>query len=207
MPAIEEPGAPGGLVENPRLIGTGCVRGVALEPHRDRVGCVAGCDELQAAAARHVRDSVAVEREVVALRDAVGDDSHAPGRKVHGLEACPPPEEELAAVGLHGYYAGPAVHIIDQLGLCDPLLARLPSAAHWRIGHFYRGRPAGYRETIATGVNHLQDPRLIAYYNRLATITRGPILNWRRFQTIARMNLGEYDALLVQSPGAATAVQ
>jgi hypothetical protein len=104
--------------------------------------------------------------------------------------------EELAAVGLHGYYAGPSVHIIDQLGLCDPLLARLPSAEHWRIGHFYRGRPAGYRETVATGVNHLQDPGLIAYYNRLATITRGPIFNWRRFQTIVRMNLGQYDSSL-----------
>ena len=108
--------------------------------------------------------------------------------------------EQLAQVGYHGYYAGPAVHVIDQLGLGDPLLARLPSIGSWRIGHFYRGLPDGYRETVETGVNHLQDPGLIAYYNRLSAITRGPVFSRARLQTILRMNLGGYDSLIAQSP-------
>jgi arabinofuranosyltransferase len=124
------------------------------------------------------------------IKNAAAEGLSAPGPAIQ--------IEELAAVGLHGYYAGPSVHIIDQLGLCDPLLARLPSAENWRIGHFYRGRPAGYRETVATGVNHLRDPGLIAYYNRLATITRGPIFTRSRFQTIIRMNLGDYDSSLTR---------
>jgi arabinofuranosyltransferase len=108
--------------------------------------------------------------------------------------------EHLAQVGFHGYYAGPAVHVIDHLGLGDPLLARLPSTGSWRIGHFYRGLPDGYQETIATGVNHLKDPGLIAYYNRLLTITRGDIFSRDRFRTIVRMNLGQYDSLLTPAP-------
>ena len=31
-------------------------------------------------------------------------------------------------IGLTGFYAGPEVHIIDELALSDPLLARLPAA-------------------------------------------------------------------------------
>ena len=30
-------------------------------------------------------------------------------------------------IGLSGFYAGPEVHIVDAIGLSDPLLARLPA--------------------------------------------------------------------------------
>jgi len=61
-------------------------------------------------------------------------------------------------VGFTGYYAGPAVTIIDVLGLCDPLLGRLPAQPGWRIGHYWRTVPDGYVETLQTGVNRIVDP-------------------------------------------------
>ena len=59
-----------------------------------------------------------------------------------------------------GYYAGPTVHIVDPLALADPLLARLPPKRkiNWRIGHFERTIPAGYRGTLRMGQNVLEDP-------------------------------------------------
>ena len=40
-------------------------------------------------------------------------------------------------IGQLGYYGGPCLHIIDLLGLGDPLLARLPAASPFltRTGH------------------------------------------------------------------------
>ena len=41
-----------------------------------------------------------------------------------------PPEigiAEYGAVGMRGFYAGPQVHLVDRLGLGDPLLARIPA--------------------------------------------------------------------------------
>jgi arabinofuranosyltransferase len=107
------------------------------------------------------------------------------------------------AIGAIGYHAGPEVHIIDVLGLADPLLARLPAVRfdpnfalirpepeNWRIGHFLRAVPAGYVQTIATGENHIADPGLAAVYDDLAVITRGPLASGERWRAILRMNLG-----------------
>lgn len=102
------------------------------------------------------------------------------------------------AVGIQGYFAGPDRHLIDIFGLGDPLLARLPaiSTPYWRVGHLERVLPAGYVESIATEVNRLEDPGLRNYYNRLALIIRGDILDPQRLLEIVRMNLGYYDALI-----------
>ena len=53
-------------------------------------------------------------------------------------------------IGYTGFYAGPAVHIVDRDALSDAFLARLPLAdlTHWRIGHFSRKLPPGYLATI-----------------------------------------------------------
>ncbi len=52
--------------------------------------------------------------------------------------------------GLIGFYAGPAVYILDFHALSDPLLARLPvqSSYNFVIGHYYRPIPLGYEETL-----------------------------------------------------------
>ena len=55
------------------------------------------------------------------------------------------------AVGFFGFAAGPDVHVVDQAGLGDALLARLPpeQRPQWRIGHFFRTVPPGYVESLA----------------------------------------------------------
>ena len=95
-------------------------------------------------------------------------------------------------IGFTGYFAGPAVHIIDQFALADPLLARLPAWRISRIGHFRRDLPEGYEETIASGVNCLVDPAIARYYDRLHLIISGPLWSRERFATIAAMQFGRY---------------
>ncbi len=114
------------------------------------------------------------------------------------LRAEGPAVVEHGNVGFLGYYAGPAVHIIDRNGLTDPLLARLPvrDPAGWRIGHFRRSVPAGYAETLRGGVNVIADANLAAYYEPLRLVTRGPLWDRARLSTVWRLNTGAYDALL-----------
>lgn len=103
-------------------------------------------------------------------------------------------------IGIYGYQSPLLLHIIDVLGIGDPLLARLPSQRPWRIGHFYRPLPAGYLQTIESGSNHIQDPRLAAYYDKLRFVVRGPLSSPERLVTILNINLGRYDHLLRVAP-------
>jgi arabinofuranosyltransferase len=108
------------------------------------------------------------------------------------------------AVGVRGYYAGPGVHVLDLNALTDPLLARLPMvvrdpayaamrrslgladpAPPWRIGHFARSVPAGYLATLLSGENRIADPEIRALWERVATVTRGPVWSARRFGILA----------------------
>lgn len=102
------------------------------------------------------------------------------------------------AVGYRGYQNGPAVHIVDQLALTDPLLARMPAhdVPYWRIGHFFRKMPEGYLQTIETGENVMTDAQLAEYYDRLCVMTEGPIWSRERFKAILRFNLGTHDHLI-----------
>jgi arabinofuranosyltransferase len=92
-------------------------------------------------------------------------------------------------VGLFGYYAGPAVHIVDRHGLCDPLLARLPALTPWRIGHYERELPAGYLEGWRTGTNALIDPALHELYERIRKVTQAPLWSPGRWSALIRINL------------------
>ena len=115
------------------------------------------------------------------------------------------------AVGVLGYHLGPDTHILDFLGLGDPLLARLPAVRQdpmlrilnpdlpsldYRPGHYVRRIPLGYYETLVVGTNRIRDPRLAEYYNHLARVTRGPLFDRRRLVDIWRFNTGQYDHLL-----------
>ncbi|HEY5658437.1 MAG TPA: hypothetical protein VIY27_11680, partial [Myxococcota bacterium] len=104
--------------------------------------------------------------------------------------------EIKSAVGMLGFFAGPSLHIVDTPALADPLLARLPAAKGWRIGHFYRVVPNGYVETLASGRNQICDEGLASYYDKLALVTRGRLLNGRRLLEIWKLNAGRYDALI-----------
>lgn len=99
------------------------------------------------------------------------------------------------SVGLFGYCAGPKVHVVDQLGLGDALLARIPKAPNdgWRIGHVERRLPDGYLESLRSGENRVNDPDLAQYYDRLRFIITGPLFSMERLRETLRFNLGEYD--------------
>ncbi len=105
----------------------------------------------------------------------------------------------FGAVGMVGYYTGTDHYVIDVHALLDPLRARLPMSYDeiWRIGHFARIEYIpGYKETITTGKNQLEDKQLAKYYDRLSIIIHSPILNLTRFKTIIKMNMGSYDHLI-----------
>lgn len=101
------------------------------------------------------------------------------------------------SVGFFGYFAGPDLFVIDLLGLADPLLARLPPAdPSWRIGHFGRYVPDGYPETVASGINQIEDPDLARYYQNLLLVVRGPLWQPQRLRAIWHLNWGTYDHYL-----------
>jgi len=96
------------------------------------------------------------------------------------------------AIGFVAFAAGPDKHIVDLLGLSDPLLARMPFDEHaqpkTRPGHFQRSLPEGYAASIRTGENHLKDPALRAYYELLRSATRRPIWDEQRLGDLIALN-------------------
>ncbi len=105
-------------------------------------------------------------------------------------------------VGFLGYWAGPGIHIVDLIGLSDPLLARLPGQTNgsfnrlggelaWKVGHVSRPLPAGYLETLRSGENLLEDPDLARLWDDLALVTRGPLWTDERWRAILRLHSGE----------------
>ncbi len=98
-------------------------------------------------------------------------------------------------IGMGAFYAGPTVPLIDELGLADPLLARLPATSrqNFYIAHFKRIIPNGYNHAINTGSTERMDPSLAKYYEKLRLITSGPIFDTERLKTIILFNLGTYD--------------
>lgn len=111
--------------------------------------------------------------------------------------AAGPQVVEKGSVGFYGYFAGPRVYVVDMLGLGNPLLARLPLAdPDWSIGHFGRLMPEGYRETLESGENHIADPNLAFYYDKLTLVIRGALFDPNRLREIWRLNTGVYDSYL-----------
>lgn len=102
------------------------------------------------------------------------------------------------AVGYSAFASGPDKHFIDVLGLCDPLIARipLPPEGAYRPGHFFRPIPSGYVESIEQRRNVVADPDLRLYYEKILLVTRGDLFSLKRLQTIFSLNLGAYDHLL-----------
>jgi arabinofuranosyltransferase len=117
--------------------------------------------------------------------EGVADREHARRVSVHG------------SVGFYGFFAGPTVHVVDQMALTDPLLARLPAKSDRpRIGHYERRVPAGYLATLESGRNQITDPGVAAYYDRLHEVISAPLFDLSRLRTLVAMNLGRFDKLL-----------
>ena len=91
-------------------------------------------------------------------------------------------------VGYFGYYAGPGVHVVDEFGLGDPLLARLPAKPGWRIGHYLRDVPEGYVESIEKDRNVIRDPAIARLYEQVRAVTRAPLWSRQRWRAILALN-------------------
>jgi arabinofuranosyltransferase len=101
---------------------------------------------------------------------------------------------QVGSLGMAGYFAGPDVHIIDPLALADPLLARLPSRAEWRPGHFLRQVPCGYADAVA-GTGEICDEQLAQYYLALKEVVAAELWSCSRLQRIWQLNLGRLEHL------------
>ncbi len=97
-------------------------------------------------------------------------------------------------VGLRGYYASHDAVIVDSMGLADPLLSRIPArrVVDWRIGHFSRGLPDGYTQSLRSGENRLEDPVLAALWDDLRLVSTAPLLDGDRLAAIWRLNTGHH---------------
>jgi len=109
-----------------------------------------------------------------------------------------PDRTYVAMVGYAGYAAGPGKHIIDVLGLTDPLIARIPisRSRRWKPGHFYRTLPTGYVESVRRKTNLIVDPDLHRFYDALLQVTRGPLTSLARLNVIWQLNTGQYEHYL-----------
>jgi arabinofuranosyltransferase len=92
-----------------------------------------------------------------------------------------------ANVGILGYWIGTDKIVIDRLGLTDPFLARLPISGGWRIGHFPRQIPVGYLDSVRTGTNAIEDPRLRQLYEQLKLVTQSDLLAAGRFSAMLQI--------------------
>ncbi len=110
-------------------------------------------------------------------------------------QAVPPPVLKSYFIGMSGFYAGPKVHMIDELALADPLLARLPVPQKqvFYIGHFRRKLPQGYLKALQKHSLRPMKHELAQYYEKLQLIVSGELFDPERLKTIALFNLGYYD--------------
>ena len=99
------------------------------------------------------------------------------------------------APGFYGFYAGPEVRVLDYYALGDPLLSKLPTSKRdgWRVGHYPRAIPDGYLESIQSGTNRIQNPKIRELYRVTKILAEGPIWSGERLKEIAKMNLGLYN--------------
>ena len=75
-------------------------------------------------------------------------------------------------------------HVVDQYGLCDPLLARMPSWELGMVGHRTRPVPEGYLSSVSLDKNVIEDDEVRTYYEHVRRLTRGPLFTWDRWKSI-----------------------
>ena len=122
----------------------------------------------------------------------------APGREESLLVGARCGEEGEAVVirsvcgllGYEGFTACRATFIADRCALSDAMLARMPmiDPEHWRVGHYFRRVPQGYRESLEKDANRLTEPEPHALYEDIRKVTREPLLAPGRFAAIWRLN-------------------
>ena len=78
---------------------------------------------------------------------------------------------------------------VDRCALSDPLLARMPmiDPVRWRVGHYFRRVPRGYRQSLEQDTNALVDPSQRALYDDIRTATRDPLFAPGRLGAVWRL--------------------
>ena len=97
-------------------------------------------------------------------------------------------------IGMAPFVRGvPYKHVLEDWSLSEPLLARLTyeTTKNYRPGHYPRRIPAGYLETLESGVNRIEDPCAHRLYDRLRLVTQAQLLAPGRLRAIWELNLGE----------------
>lgn len=91
----------------------------------------------------------------------------------------------FGAIGVFGFYAGPAVHIIDPYALSDPFLARLPAGCRpCRPGHYRRTFPAGFGDSVLNQSSLIPDPQLRSLWDDVRLISTGDLAAPERWAAI-----------------------
>lgn len=100
--------------------------------------------------------------------------------------------------GAPGRTFGTVSHIIDPVGVADPLTARLPARENpdWNVSHWERVIPDGMVETKLRGVSLYTDPGVAAFAAHLDRIVSGPLLSRERLRSIWLMNTGQLNRLV-----------
>ncbi|EMJ98857.1 hypothetical protein [Leptospira sp. B5-022] len=91
--------------------------------------------------------------------------------------------------GILGFFL-PDKYIIDIVALGDPLLSRIQGKG--RVGHKIRRLPSGYFESVESGENKIQDPKLKEYYDSLNILTRGEVFDSRRWELFWKFQFGSF---------------
>jgi len=121
-----------------------------------------------------------------------------PDYSIKNLERYEAIRAQCGFLGYQSLQAGPKTYFIDTCALAEPLLSRLNMdyKPDWRIGHFYRKIPEGYRESIEKDENLIKDESLHKFYEKVRLITRGELFSLERLQAIFFMNIGKYQHYL-----------
>jgi arabinofuranosyltransferase len=100
--------------------------------------------------------------------------------------------------GIVAFKGGPGIVYVDDMGLTDVLIARLPvaDATDWRIGHFKRMIPQGYIESVREDKNLIKNASLNEFYEAIRAITTGPLFTVKRWKMIWQLNTGRLDYLI-----------
>ncbi|MDR1816847.1 MAG: hypothetical protein LBR07_01395, partial [Puniceicoccales bacterium] len=105
----------------------------------------------------------------------------------------------LKALGYDLWFFGQGKCFTDRYALGDAFLARIRPdyQPQWKIGHVLRSCPTGYRASLRTGANHVEDPNLHRYLDALWGVIRSDkLLTRRRLELIWKFNTGQFDPLL-----------
>jgi hypothetical protein len=65
----------------------------------------------------------------------------------------------------------------------------------WRVGHYFRRVPRGYRLSLEENANRIVDPAHHELYDDIRAATRDPLFAPGRLEAIVRLNWRDYPVL------------